>query len=689
MHKYLLEIGMEEFPAAYVKNAKKDLSEKFAKLLDEARLAHGDIRIDVTPRRFGVRIEELADRAEDRKEEVRGPKKAAAYKDGAPTRALEGFLRGQGADVSDVYFKESKGVEYVFLEKFTEGEDVRTILAREVPERIRSMVFPKSMRWGGKNLRFARPIRWIVSLLDDEILPFELEDIAVGRVTKGLRFETKPVEIASVADYEDVLASVGVVLSEARREAMITEGIGKLAAEVGGVPDEDADLLDEIVHIVEYPTPLIGKIRPEYLALPVEVVTTPMKDHQRYFPVFDKDGALLPYFITVRNGGSKGLDIVAKGNEKVLAARLSDAKFFYEEDLKTPLAEKVERLESLVFHEKLGSMKKKSERVMKLVAKIAEDLGVDEKTRAAAVRAAELSKADLTTHMVTEFTELEGTMGGHYARLSGEDDLVSRAIGEQYLPRGAKSALPQSEAGMLLSLADKFDSLVGFMAAGVRATGSLDPFGLRRNAIGILRILEGAGLSLSIGKTVEEALAIYRTENDLAVEDTVKDEILAFLRGRLTTMLENEGYEKDVAASVLAASDDSVPDVTKRLALVEKILADESYDVVFTVLGRLKNFYHEGLSFADFDAENESEEALLARKDEISGLAKATDAKHYERALAGFLNLAPAIDRYLDDTMILTEDETMKNARLGLVAALYGPVARIFDPAEIQRSDRR
>lgn len=690
MHKYLLEIGMEEFPAAYVKNAKKDLLDRFQKLLSETRLSYGTVGIDVTPRRFAVRITELEDHAEDRKDEVRGPKKAAAYKDGEPTKALEGFLRGQGVTASDIFFKELKGVEYVFIEKFTKGEDVRTILAREVPEVIRQMVFPKSMRWGGKNLRFARPIRWIVSLLDDEVLPFELEGITVGRVTKGLRFETEPKEVSSVDAYEEVLQSVGVILSEKKREEMITTGIQNLAAKVGGTADEDEDLLDEIVHIVEYPTPLMGKIRPEYLELPEEVVTTPMKDHQRYFPIFDNKGALLPYFITVRNGGSKGLETVQKGNEKVLEARLADGKFFYEEDLKTPLEDKVARLDTLVFHEKLGSMLKKTDRVVKLTEKIADMLGVNDTTKALAIRAAFLSKADLTTHMVTEFTELEGTMGGHYARLSGEHELVNRAIREQYLPRGAKSTLPTSEEGMILSLADKFDSLVGLMAVGVRATGSLDPFGLRRNAIGILRILKDAKFPLSIAETIDHAMAIYGEENGLVADDKTKKDIHDFLTGRLTTMLENEGYDKDLVQSVLEASGDEVHDVYLRLALLKEILSNEDYDIFFTVIGRLKNFYRKGMHFRkDFCPENESEKTLLDRACEIESLHVAAIEKKDREVLHGFLQLAPAIDRYLDETMILTEDETMKDARLGLVAALYGPVSGIFDPQKLQRSERR
>ena len=425
LRRYLLEIGMEEFPAGYVAQTKNQVIRTMEAMLNEEEIPFEKVSIDCTPRRFAILISGLPENTREKKMERRGPSRKIAFdEEGNPTKALEGFLRGQDATLEDVAIREIKGEDYVFVSKKLPGKSVEEILKNRVPEVIRSWTFPKSMRWGGKNFRFARPVRWILSLMEDKILPFELEGIPVGNQTNGHRFLGKnPVTVPSVDDYEKLLEENYVIVNEEKRRDMILTQSRKLVRGIGGELLFDEDLLDEIVHIVEYPTALLGNIQPEYLELPKEVIITPMKDHQRYFPVVDGKGNLAPYFVTVRNGGTKGLDTVRKGNEKVLAPRLEDAKFFFEEDLKTGLEDKVPALKKVTFHEKLGSLYDKTLRLEALCERLGKELAVGKETIANLKRSAYLSKADLTTNMVTEFPELEGTMGRIYAEEDGENPI--------------------------------------------------------------------------------------------------------------------------------------------------------------------------------------------------------------------------------------------------------------------------
>ncbi len=402
---------------------------------------------------------------------------------------------------------------------------------------IKSIVFPKSMRWGGgKNIRFARPIRWIVSLYNESVVPFDLEGIKVGNITRGHRFlGSSHIEVNSVDEYFKILEENYVIVDQNKRKDIIKYGSERLAKEKGGNLLMDAELLEEVTYLVEYPTPpLIGRIEDEYLQLPVDVVITPMKEHLRYFPVVDDKGRLLPYFITVRNGNEKHIDIVTKGNEKVLGARLEDAKFFYYEDIKKPLEDYVEELNNIIFQEKLGTLYDKTIRVQKLAEKIGNYLEVGQETKKNIERAAYLSKADLVTKMVDEFTELQGKMGMEYAKQSGENEIVSLAIYEQYLPRFAGDQLPTTTAGAILSIADKLDTIAGSFAIGIQPTGSQDPYGLRRQALGIINIILDRKLNLNLGDIVDFALYIYVDENSLVFDyENTKQEILEFFNGRI------------------------------------------------------------------------------------------------------------------------------------------------------------
>ena len=457
MHNYLLEIGVEEIPSDYVKNTKTQLRDKFEKLLSENKLSYEEIEIESTPRRFMVLLKNVAENTQAETISVRGPSAKIAYdEDNNPSRALLGFLKGQKAELSDVIIKEQKGEDYIFVEKKEEIKSLEEILKENVYEIVKSISFPRSMRWGGKSIRWARPIRWFVSLLDDEILDFDAEGIEVGNITKGHRsLGSDKIVIETISEYEEKLKENYVILRDKDRRDIIIKGLNSLSSQVGGEYMKDEDLLDEVVDIVEYPTVLVGDIDPAYLELPREVITTPMKDHQRYFPILDDKKKLLPYFLLVRNGDDYESQNVIEGNKKVLVARLEDAKFFYNLDAAENLESYVKDLDNLVFFEGLGDMGQKTKRLVELTLRYQKELSLGDDIAEDAKRAAYLSKADLVTRMVVEFTELQGTMGAIYAINSGENQRVATAIKEQYLPKNQNSETPKSVAGILLAIADK------------------------------------------------------------------------------------------------------------------------------------------------------------------------------------------------------------------------------------------
>ena len=465
MHNYLLEIGVEEIPSDYVKNTKIQLRDKFKNLLEENKLSYDEIEIESTPRRFMALLNNVVENDQAETITVRGPSVKIAFDDDKnPTKALEGFLKGQKASLDDVIIKEQKGEDYIFVEKKEESKSLEEVLRENVYEIVKSISFPRSMRWGGKSIRWARPIRWFVSLLDDKILDFDAEGIAVGNITKGHRsLGSDKIVIEKISDYEEKLKENYVILRGKDRRDIILKGLNSLANQVGGQYMKDEKLLDEVVNIVEYPTVLVGEIDNEYLQLPREVITTPMKDHQRYFPILDDKEKLLPYFCLVRNGDDYESQNVIEGNKKVLVARLEDAKFFYNIDTEKKLEDYVSDLENLVFFEGLGNMDQKRQRLIELCQRYQEELNLADDIREDAIRAAHLAKADLVTKMVVEFTELQGTMGYIYALNSGEKQRVATAIKEQYLPKNQNSETPKSMVGILLSIADKMDSIVGLL----------------------------------------------------------------------------------------------------------------------------------------------------------------------------------------------------------------------------------
>lgn len=686
MSKYLLEIGVEEFPASYIEPTKRQLEEAFTKLFADNGVEFHSLKTDATPRRLVVRLEGLHNETDGKKTEVRGPSAKIAFdENGEPSKALMGFMRSKGVEKDDLYTKEVGGESYVFTEIVEEGKDVKQLLTKGIPDILRHLTFPKSMKWGGREFRFARPIRWFVSLFDDDVLPFDLEGIPVDRYTRGHRvLGSDHICIDTIDRYEELLLDNFVMLDEEKRREVILQQAERLVRERGGNLMKDDALMDEIVNLIEYPTPLLGHIPKEYMDLPDTVILTPMKDHLRYIPVVDDKNEPMPYFVTVRNGDKTGIDTVREGNERVLTPRLEDAKFFYNEDRKKPLAEYVPELENLTFHDKLGNMLEKTGRVRALAKQIGEEMEVGENALQSIDRAATLSKADLMTRMVIEFTELQGIIGGIYARESGESEVVAKAIAEQYLPNMSRGALPQTTTGLVISLADKLDSLCGLFAAGEKISGSQDQFGLRRMALGILHILISNKLDLSLETLVRDSLYGYVDEKVMVFPyEETKDKILQFFRARLRNRLTEDGYRYDIVDSVLGRRADFIYDVILRLSAVGDFLSLlNSKDILQSFL-RVHTLAEKAQSKeVDLDLLETTEEQLLytlgGHYDEI---AKAIQKASYKQALTLLAQSADHIDAFLDRTMVMVEDEAVKNNRLALLARVNDLILDVFDPS--------
>jgi len=688
-NKYLLEIGVEELPANFIDDALKQLYDNMKSMFEEERIDYGDIKTYATPRRLVAIVDGLADKQRKLIETVKGPAKKIAYgEDGKPTKALEGFMRGQGIGLDDVFEKEHKGVEYIFANVVREGKDTSTVLTERIPSVIKGIVFPKSMRWGGKNIRFARPIRWIVSLLNNKVIPFELEGISVGNKTNGHRFlGDRNVIINSVEEYMKVLEENFVIVDQNKRREIIKYGSERLAKEKGGSILYDEKLLNEVTNIVEYPTPILGKIKEEYLRLPKDVVITPMKEQLRFFPVVNDSNRLLPYFVTVRNGNKEHIDTVIKGNEKVLGARLEDAKFFYYEDIKLPLESYVEKLKDITYQEKLGTLYDKTIRLQRLAHKIGDYLEVGEGTQKNIDRAAYLSKADLVTKMVVEFTELQGKIGMEYAQHSGENEIVSAAIYEQYLPKFAGDSLPTTTAGSIISIADKIDSIAGSFAIGVQPTGSQDPYGLRRQALGVINIILEKRLNLGLEDIIDYALYIYVEEQGLVFDyKTVKSEIMDFFNARIKNMFSDMGIRYDVIDSVISTGIDDVYDLKIRAEKLNGYIAEKGLTDVLVTFNRLINLADKSVS-GDVNKELLMEkeeielyEAFLGIEDKVVDLI---NKKAYDKALEQFITLKEPVDNFFDHVMVMVDDDDLRENRLNLLGRIAKNMLMICDLSKI------
>lgn len=685
MSNYLLEIGVEEIPAAYVKGTKIQLEDKFKKLVKENNLEVGAIEVESTPRRYAILLRDIVADTTEKTVSVKGPSVKIAYDaDGKAQKPLLGFLKGQGASIDDVIIREVKGDDYIFVEKKEVSKPLSEILRENVYDIVKSITFPRSMRWAGKSIRWARPIRWFVSLLDDEVLDFDAEGIEVSNVTKGHRvLGSSHIVIDKIENYEKLLKENYVILKYKDRKDIIVKGLNRLSSEVGGEYLEDEDLLDEVINIVEYPTVLLGDINKDYLSLPKEVITTPMKDHQRYFPIIDENKNLMPYFLLVRNGDLEFGDVVVTGNKKVLVARLEDAKFFYEKDLQKPLEAYVDDLDQLTFFEGLGTMKQKSERLVELAQRYMESLSAPDDMKETVKRAAYIAKADLVTNMVVEFTELQGIMGSIYALESGEEQRVATAIRESYMPRSANDELPSTMTGIILSIADKMDTIAGLYAIEKYVTGSQDPNGLRRACLGIINIFIENSIDADLKKLTNDALLVYTEKNELSFDyEVTMDKILGFFKDRLKHKLIDDGYRYDVVNAVLKLDSSNILRSYKKVKALDKFL-EEDEDII-SYFTRIVNLAHDSADAIDEELfETDLEKDFYETIKNLGEFSKSnTD---YANELNRLKATAELGNKYLNETMINVEDSRLRNNRTTMLNILAQRINNIFDVKEIVR----
>lgn len=673
-NSYLLEVGVEEMPAHVVTPSIKQLHQRVADYLKEERISFDEIQEFATPRRLALLIRGLADKQPDVDETVKGPaKKIAQDSDGNWTKAAIGFTRGQGATVDDIEFREVKGEEYVFVEKHIAGKPVAKVLAG-LPNVITAMNFPTLMKWGYNNLQFIRPIRWLVSLLNDQVVSFSILDVAAGRTTCGHRFLGHDIELATAEDYEAELEKEFVIVDPLRRKKIISDQIDAIVEEHDWVIDKDPDLLEEVTNLVEWPTAFAGSFDKKYLVLPDEVLITSMKDNQRFFYLRDHQGKLLPNFIAVRNGNKEYLENIIKGNERVLVPRLEDAKFFYEEDQKLTIDQYVDRLKKVSFHDKISSMYDKMQRVAVIAQLLGKRLNLSATELADLDRAAHIYKFDLTTQMVGEFAELQGVMGEIYAKLFGEKDDVAAAIREHYMPISAEGDLPATKLGAILAIADKLDSILSFFAVDIIPSGSNDPYALRRQAFGIVRIINDRGWHLSL-LGIQPVLIKAFADSDVAIDfDLTKNApaVRTFFLDRLKQFFSGRRLRHDIIDAVTDTENDDIETVFEAAAAIDEHKEDTDFkDAVeaLTRVLRISKKGHPGLA-AQVDPslfENPSEKKLYTAVNEVAaGAANRTVAENF----AELRQLAPVITEYFDENMIMDKNEAVRNNRLAQLAII-------------------
>lgn len=690
-NRYLLEVGMEELPASYSKLAIEQFKNAFEKLLSENSYKDFGVNVYTTPRRIATIVDNIIENESIEKEEIKGPSKAISFdQDGNPSKALQGFLKSKGLSLDDIFYKDMGGTEYVFASVERKSLSFTELIEANAESIIRKIVFPKSMKWGGRDLRFARPIRWIVSLYNDKVVKFNLENIRVSNLTNGHRFlSKKDIEIHDAHDYMKLMEDNYVIVDNEERKAKIRLESERLAKSVGGSLQDDEAIIDQVTNLVEYPTPLLGTIKDQYLELPDEVVITPMKDHLRYFPVVDSKNRLMNHFITVRNGDDKYIDIVRKGNEKVLAARLEDAKFFFNEDRKKDLEEYVNDLKTIVFQDKLGTLYDKTLRNIKLAEKICDDLNVGDETLETTKRAAYLSKADLATKLVVEFTELQGVMGKIYANLSGEPIGVQEAIYEHYLPRFAQDSLPTTTAGVVLAMADKLDTISGLFAIGTKPSGSQDPFGIRRASLGIINIVLEKSLDISIDSLVEETLYNYVKINELKFDyDEVKKTVLDYIETRFVGILQDSKYDANLIRAVINKHKDlNLLSIKQILSKLDGIKDSEDFEDAVAAFRRIYQI-SKGNEFEKVDPNQdimeESERELFNLYTELKAKGENIQDMDIVDAIKVLATYKDSIDKFLDTTMVLVDNKLIKNNRLSLISLILAEFNSVLDFKEIE-----
>ncbi len=677
---FLLEIGTEEIPAGFLTRAFQNLPRQLADLLSYHRLSHEGIKVMGTPRRLTLYVTNLVDSQEDRVIEKLGPSRQVAYDaDGKPTKAAIGFARGQKADLEDLEIISTEKGEYLGIRKKEIGRKSIDILAEVLPGFIQNIPFQKSMRWQDFDLRFARPIHWLLALLGREVIPFTLEGLTSGNRSCGHRFMApEPFTVEEPGLYQNLCRKANVIVDQDERRTMIREQLLAIEKEVGGTVIEDEELLKTVANLVEFPSAACGSFELEFLELPEEVLITAMRHHQKYFSLRDARGKLMPNFITINNTLARDPGLVVAGNERVLRARLSDAQFFYREDLKVPLETFVERLKNVVFQTKLGTSHEKMTRFRTLATELAEQLCPAKKDKVS--RTALLCKADLESNMVGEFADLQGVMGREYAKAAGEDPDISRGMYEHYLPTAAGGSLPTDDCGALVSIADKIDTIVGCFGIGLIPTGGADPYALRRQALGIIHIILDRRYAINLAELVSRSLELLAAKIDRQPEE-VKTEVLDFIKGRFYNNLTAKGIPAGVVEGVLATGFHQLLEANHKIEALEAFRHRDDFELLLVAFKRVMNII-KGAGEQQISPDllsDDAEKQLHEKLNQVADSCRAfIEEKKYLQALETMAELKPAVDTFFDQVMVMVDDEAVKNNRLALlqtIAALFKQVA--------------
>ncbi len=685
-HKALLEIGTEEIPAKLISDIHENLLSVTEDILAQYRIEYRSIDILGSPRRLAVIINDLSEYQGDLVEEIKGPPCNIAFDEqGNPTKASKGFASGQGVKVENLESRDTDRGEYLFAVIEKKGREVIDLLPEIFKKIIISLKFPISMRWGNYDFEFIRPLHWLLGLYDQQIINFEVSYLISDRVSRGHRFlANKNISIDSVCEYIDKLRENYVIVDPVERKKLIIDGIRSIEEEIEGNVNIDEKLLEEVVHLVEYPTVFSGEFDRRYLKMPDPVLVTPIKEHQRYFIVRDKKGKLKPNFIAVRDGSEDYLDVVRDGNEKVIKARLDDAEFYFEKDRKVNMEERIKQLKGLVFVEELGSMYDKVERIEKLVNYLAEKTGVSKDEYRRSKRAARLCKADLVSHMVREFSELQGVIGSEYAALEGEEQQVCKAIFEHYLPRYAGDKLPRTKEGRLLSIADKIDTLVGSFGMGMIPTGSEDPYGLRRAATGLVRIFKEAEIDISLKDLINTS---YQNYNNLKREkEEVISDVQNFSLERVEFILGEKGNKHDVIEAILSDKEKNIPAIFALANTYKTIRDEQMLAKMATAYTRIQNIagdWQQGDIKRDFFQEKIEEELYkkyLETKNNIMYIKKDNDYLQIYTELQKLIN---PIHEFFESVMVMAEDNNVRENRLNLLSAIYNLMNMMGDMSRI------
>jgi len=668
----LLEIGLEELPAQYVRTSSEQLAKRVEDFFKNENLAFESVEAFATPRRLAVRVNGLVEEQADREEIFKGPSLAIAQKEGAWTKAAEGFVRGKGLTTDDIYVEEVNGVEYIHVKQHIAGKSTKEVV-KNLSSVITDMKFPVTMRWAAHTFEYLRPIHWIVALYGNEVIEeIGVLDVKAGRISRGHRFLGKEATIESPESYEKALAKQFVIVNQDERKALVRKQIQELAAKNNWIIPIDEDLLEEVSSILEYPTAFAGTFDEKYLVVPEPVLVTSMKEHQRYFVVYNQEKQLLPFFVSVRNGNDYMIENVAKGNQKVLTARLEDALFFYEEDQKIPMTTFLKKLETLNFHAKIGSMTEKMDRVQLLVGRLAKELNLPSDVVVTAQRAASIYKFDLVTNMVGEFPELQGIMGEIYAKNQGETAEVAQAIREHYMPTSADGELPSSVPGALLAVADKVDTFLSFTAAGMLPTGSNDPYALRRQVMGLVQILEAFDWNIEIEDFTKLLLGLDYAEFLSGKEEEIEAFILSFIRERVAQRIATITKRHDIIDAVVSSNTSSVPEQLKAAKVLSTVSEAEEFKGITEALNRVINISAKAQEDASGEIseerlETESERTLVkAIKELQSKVQTLTPEELYSHLEA----MAPKINDFFNENMVMVDDEETRRNRLRFLGLL-------------------